>query len=79
MTPDARPVTDKAVQFDAQHKHVIVEIPPAGFAWFPDGSASQTCAVKEADDVERVRSGDQVEMTCSQLAGVWTLTRVRKK
>lgn len=38
----------KAVQFDAQHKHVIVEIPPAGFAWFPDGAASQAAATKPA-------------------------------
>lgn len=44
-----------------------------------DGSASQTCAVKDADDVERVRQGDQVEMTCSQVAGAWTLTKVRKR
>lgn len=44
-----------------------------------DGSASQTCGVKDDDDVERVRQGDQVEMTCSQVAGAWTLVRVRKK
>jgi hypothetical protein len=44
-----------------------------------DGSASQTCAVKDDDDVERVRAGDQVEMICSQVAGTWVLTKVRKK
>lgn len=44
-----------------------------------DGSASQTCTVRDDDDVERVRTGDQVEMSCSQLAGVWTLTKIRKK
>jgi hypothetical protein len=44
-----------------------------------DGTASQTCAVKDDDDVERIRQGDQVEMTCSQVAGVWTLAKVRKR
>jgi hypothetical protein len=44
-----------------------------------DGSASQTCAVKDDDDVERVRAGDQVEMICSQVAGAWVLTKVRRK
>lgn len=44
-----------------------------------DGSAAQTCAVKDDDDVERIRQGDQVEMTCSQVAGAWTLAKVRKR
>jgi hypothetical protein len=44
-----------------------------------DGSASQTCTVKDDDDVERVKAGDQVEMTCSQVAGAWVLTKVHKK
>ena len=44
-----------------------------------DGSASQTCAVKDDDDVDRVKAGDQVEMSCSQVAGAWVLTKVRKK
>lgn len=44
-----------------------------------DGSASQTCAVKDDDDVERIRQGDQVEMTCSQIAGAWTLAKIRKR
>ena len=44
-----------------------------------DGSASQTCAVKDADDVDRVKVGDQVELTCSQVAGAWVLAKVRKK
>ena len=44
-----------------------------------DGSASQTCTVKDDDDVDRVKAGDQVEMTCSQVAGAWVLTKVRKR
>ena len=44
-----------------------------------DGSASQTCTVSDDDDVERVKAGDQVEMACSQVAGAWVLTKVRKK
>jgi Cu/Ag efflux protein CusF len=44
-----------------------------------DGSASQSCTVKDDDDVDRVKAGDQVEMTCSQVAGAWVLTKVRKK
>ena len=43
-----------------------------------DGAASQTCAVKDADDVARVKATDQVEMTCSQVAGAWVLDKVRK-
>ena len=44
-----------------------------------DGTASQTCTVKDDDDVDRVKVGDQVELTCSQIAGAWVLTKVRKK
>jgi hypothetical protein len=44
-----------------------------------DGSASQTCTVKSHDDVDRVKAGDQVEMTCSQVSGAWVLTKVHKK
>ncbi|NUT57057.1 MAG: hypothetical protein HOQ03_13915 [Thermoleophilia bacterium] len=44
-----------------------------------DGSASQTCAVKDGDDVDRVKTGDQVEMTCSQVAGAWVLAKVRRR
>ena len=44
-----------------------------------DGTAAQTCTVKDDDDVDRVKAGDQVEMTCSQVAGAWVLTNVRKK
>ena len=44
-----------------------------------DGSASQTCAVRDDDDVERIRTGDQVEMACSQVAGAWVLAKVRKR
>ena len=38
----------KAVQFDTQHKHVVVEIPPAGFAWIADGSSSPSAPAKAA-------------------------------
>ena len=44
-----------------------------------DGSASQTCTVKDDDDVDRVKAGDQVEMTCSQVGGAWILTKVHKR
>jgi hypothetical protein len=44
-----------------------------------DGSASQTCTVKDDDDVDRVKTGDQVEMSCSQIGGAWVLTKVRKR
>ena len=44
-----------------------------------DGSASQTCTVKDDDDVNRVKPGDQVEMTCSQIGGAWILTKVHKR
>ena len=44
-----------------------------------DGSATQTCTVKSADDVKRIEKGDKVEMTCVQVAGVWTLAKVRER
>ena len=44
-----------------------------------DGSASQTCAVKDEDDVDHVKVGDQVELTCSQISGAWVLAKVRKR
>lgn len=44
-----------------------------------DGSAAQTCAVKDADDVRRLEKGDRVELTCVQVAGAWTLAKVRKR
>ncbi len=44
-----------------------------------DGSATQTCAVTNADQVKRVEKGDKVEMTCIQVAGNWTLAKVRNK
>jgi hypothetical protein len=44
-----------------------------------DGTASQTCTVKDADDVDRVKAGDQVEMTCSQVSGAWVLEKVRRR
>jgi hypothetical protein len=44
-----------------------------------DGSATQTCAVTSADDVKRIEKGDQVEMTCVQVSGAWTLAMVRER
>lgn len=44
-----------------------------------DGSATQTCAVTDDDDVERLRVGDQVEIACVQVSGAWTLVKARKK
>ena len=44
-----------------------------------DGTASQTCTVKDDDDVDRVKAGDRVEMTCSQIGAAWVLTKVRKR
>ncbi len=44
-----------------------------------DGTASQTCAVADADRVKRVAQGDRVEMKCSQVSGAWVLKEVRKK
>jgi hypothetical protein len=42
-----------------------------------DGTANQTCTVTDSDEVRRVDQGDRVEMTCVQVAGAWTLVRVR--
>jgi hypothetical protein len=44
-----------------------------------DGSANQTCTVKDADQVKGIASKDQVEMSCIQIAGVWTLAKVRER
>ena len=44
-----------------------------------DGTATQTCAVTDAGKVARIQAGDQVEMTCVQVSGTWTLAKVRKK
>lgn len=44
-----------------------------------DGSATQSCAVKDEDDVEKIEKGDQVEMTCVQVSGAWTLVKVRER
>ena len=44
-----------------------------------DGSANQTCTVKNADQVKGIEANDQVEMSCVQVAGVWTLTKVRER
>lgn len=43
-----------------------------------DGSATQTCAVRDDDDIDHVKAGDRVEMICVQVAGGWTLAKVRK-
>lgn len=42
-----------------------------------DGTANQTCSVTDSDKVRRVDQGERVEMTCVQVAGAWTLVRVR--
>ena len=44
-----------------------------------DGSANQTCTVKSADQVTGIDANDQVEMSCVQVAGVWTLAKVRER
>jgi hypothetical protein len=44
-----------------------------------DGSANQTCSVKNADQVKGIEAKDQVEMSCVQVAGVWTLAKVRER
>ena len=44
-----------------------------------DGSANQTCAVKNADQVKGIDANDQVEMTCVQIAGAWTLAKVNER
>lgn len=44
-----------------------------------DGSANQSCTVKNADQVKGIDANDQVEMTCVQTAGVWTLAKVRER
>lgn len=43
-----------------------------------DGSATQTCAVKDEDDVEKLEKGDTVTMTCVQVSGAWQLAAVKK-
>ena len=44
-----------------------------------DGSANQTCTIKNADQVKGIEANDQVEMSCVQVAGVWTLAKVRER
>ena len=44
-----------------------------------EGSANQTCTVKSADQVKGIDANDQVEMSCVQVAGVWTLAKVRER
>jgi hypothetical protein len=44
-----------------------------------DGTASQSCTVQDDDDVDHVKTGDQVELTCSQVGGAWVLAKVRKR
>ena len=44
-----------------------------------DGSATQTCSVKDDEDVERIEKGDQVEMACVQVSGAWVLAKVRER
>ena len=44
-----------------------------------DGTAAQTCTVADDDDVDRVKAGDRVEMSCSQVSGAWVLEKVRRR
>ena len=44
-----------------------------------DGSPNQTCTVKNADQVKGIDANDQVEMTCVQIAGAWTLAKVNER
>jgi hypothetical protein len=44
-----------------------------------DGSATQTCAVTDSDDVKGIQQGDNVEMTCLQVSGAWQLGKVRER
>ncbi|HVM68895.1 MAG TPA: hypothetical protein VM204_03555 [Gaiellaceae bacterium] len=44
-----------------------------------DGSAAQSCAVRSAGQVDRVRVGDRVEMKCVQVGGAWQLESVKRK
>jgi hypothetical protein len=44
-----------------------------------DGSASQSCTVTEAKQVEGVKAGDQVAMKCSQVNGAWVLRDLDRK
>ena len=43
-----------------------------------DGSATQTCTVKSGRR-QGIEKGDKVEMTCVQVAGVWTLAKVHER
>ncbi|MGH3072227.1 MAG: hypothetical protein ACRDNB_08160 [Gaiellaceae bacterium] len=44
-----------------------------------DGTATQTCAVTDAREVERVKAGDRVQMKCAQVNGAWVLLDVDRK
>jgi hypothetical protein len=44
-----------------------------------DGSATQTCGVADADEVERVKVGDHVLMKCTQVNGAWVLRDLDRK
>jgi hypothetical protein len=44
-----------------------------------DGSATQTCSVTEARNVQGVAAGDQVVMKCSQVNGAWVLRDLDRK
>lgn len=44
-----------------------------------DGSASQTCSVADDDEVEGVRVGDAVVITCNQVNGAWVLKDVDRR
>jgi hypothetical protein len=44
-----------------------------------DGSATQTCGVPKADEVEGLKAGDRVQMKCVQVNGAWVLVDVDRK
>ena len=44
-----------------------------------DGSATQTCAVRDERQVARVHVGDRVELRCVQVDGAWQLASLKRK
>lgn len=58
----------------------VEAVSPTSLAVKPlDGSATQTCAVTDAREVERLKAGDRVQMQCVQVSGAWVLKDVDRK
>jgi hypothetical protein len=58
----------------------VEAVSPTSLAVKPlDGSATQTCAVADAREVERLKAGDRVQMKCVQVNGAWVLKDVDRK